>query len=967
MSTPLITAPPIDDRSTGSEHRGASTDEALGKRVRTALRRLVRGREADPAWSRPLLWLVGLLAGALTLWGLTRNGYANTYYAEAAQAASRSWWAWLSNSVDTSSLVSLDKGPLPNMLMGLSGRLLGFSSFSMLLPEALCGVASVLLLHNVVRRTLGHRAALLAAWMLALTPIFVAMSRFNNPDPLLVLCEIAAAWALVRTLESGRTRHLLLCGLFIGLAFNVKMLAAYLVVPGLALTFMIAGKGSLRRRVAQLAAGGGAMLAVSFVWYGAMMLVPAAHRPFVGDTTDNSWFSLIFGANGLNRVSGGGGGGPTGAGTFGGAPSLTRLFNPIVGGQISWLLPLALLGLLLGLWARRRAPRTDPARSAYILWSGWGVVTWAIFSFSEGVFHPYYTTALAPAVAVLAAGALVELWDRAQRSIVWAAALGAAAIGTAVWTAVLLARTSGFVPWLAPTAIVLAALAGGALLLARVESVRRPHAPSLRMLLPFAAVAGLVGVLAGPASYAIATVGDTLTGSNPLAGPASANTGLSGAPGGGFGGSRPSGLGDFPPVGAASGAGGRGSASPSGGGSAGRLPTQPPSGVGQSSNGTPQAPPTGAGLPGGGPGGAAPTGAGTGGLPPAAVAGGTAGSGARTGAAGTTGGGLTGAGGRASGGGLTDASGAAGAGGANVSSTMIKYLEAHQGSAKYMVAAVGSNIAGTVALQSGRNVIDMGGFMGADPAPTLAQVEHLIDTGQLHYILLDGAGAPGGFGGGGTGSPSDGEAGGSPTAGSPSDGEAGGSPTAGSPSDGEAGGSPTAGSPSDGEAGGSPTAGSPSDGEAGGSPTAGSPSDGEAGGSPTAGSPSDGEAGGSPTAGSPSDGEAGGSPTAGSPSDGEAGGSPTAGSPSDGEAGGSPTAGGPSDGFGSNAATSRSGSRLGGSAAAGAPGGGGPGAAGTSNATVETRDRWIETHGTVVHLAGQSTSGSGAKLYYFAG
>jgi 4-amino-4-deoxy-L-arabinose transferase-like glycosyltransferase len=776
MPAPSITAPPIDDRSTGSEHR-ALPGHALGERIRTARRRLVRGREADPAWSRPLLWLVGLLAGALTLWGLTRSGYANIYYAEAAQAASRSWWAWLSNSVDTSGLVSLDKGPLSNMLMGLSGRLLGFSSFSMLLPEALCGIASVLLLHNVVRRTLGHRAALLAALMLALTPIFVAMSRFNNPDPLLVLCEIAAAWALVRALESGRTRHLLLCGLFIGLAFNVKMLAAYLIVPGLALAFLIAGKGRLRRRIAQLAASGGAMLAVSFAWYGAMMLIPAAHRPFVGDTTDNSWFALIFGANGLSRVAGNGGvtgvgAAPGGAGSFGGAAGLTRLFNPIVGGQISWLLPLALLGLLLGLWARRRAPRTDAARSAYVLWGSWGVVSWAIFSFSEGIFHPYYTTALAPAVAVLAAGGLVELWDRARRSTVWAAALGAAALGTAVWAAVLLARASGFVPWLAPTAIVLAALAGGALLLARVESVRRPHAPSLRALLPFAAIAGLLSVLAGPTSYAIATVGDTLSGGNPLAGPAGANTGLAGMPGGGLGGSRPS--------------------------------------------GGAQGPPAGAGFPGGGPGEAAPAGARASGLPPAAVAGGTARSGARVGsrAAGTA--------------------GPTGAGGAGAGSAMIKYLEARQDSAKYMVAAVGSNTAGTIALQSARNVIDMGGFMGADPAPTLAQVQHLIDTGQLHYILLGGQG--GGFGSGATGVPS--------------------------------------------------------------------------------------------------------------------GGVPS----------GSGATGGPGTGFGSNAA----GSRLGSGIAAGAPGGGGPGATGTGNAAIETRDRWIESHGTVVNITGQSTSGANAKLYHFA-
>jgi 4-amino-4-deoxy-L-arabinose transferase-like glycosyltransferase len=230
------------------------------------------------------------------------------------------------------------------------------------------------------------RPALLAALMLALTPIFVAMSRFNNPDPLLVLCELGAAWALVRALESGRTRHLLLCGLLVGLAFNVKMLAAYLIVPGLALAFVVAGKGRLRRRVAQLATGGAAMFAVSFAWYGAMMLVPATNRPFVGDTTDNSWFSLIFGANGLSRVAGGGGvgsggvagpagaggfgggvgsggvAGPAGAGGFGGAAGITRLFNPIVGGQIAWLLPLALLGLLLGLGVA--AARLAPTRPA---------------------------------------------------------------------------------------------------------------------------------------------------------------------------------------------------------------------------------------------------------------------------------------------------------------------------------------------------------------------------------------------------------------------------------------------------------------------------------------------------------------------------------------------------------------------------------------------------------------------------
>ncbi len=427
MSTPSISAP----------SRIPNDLDGLAGRARASERRLVRGREADPVWSRPALWLVALLAGVLTLWGLTRSGYANTYYAEAAQAASRNWTAWLTNALDSSGAESLDKGPLSNMLMGLSGRLLGFSSFSMLLSEALCGVGAVLVLHNTVKRTLGHRAAILAALMLALTPIFVAMSRYNNPDALLVLLEVTAAWALVRALQSGRTREVLLCGVLVGLAFNVKMLQAYLIVPALAAALLLAGQGSVRRRVGQLLAGGFAMLVVSFAWYGTMMLIPAADRPWVGDTTDNSWFSLIFGANGFGRVSGEGGGvGPGGGGaTFGGAAGPGRLFNSIVGGQIAWLLPLAAVGLALGLWTRRRAPRTDRARSAYVLWGLWAVVSWAVFSFSKGVFHPYYTTALAPAVAVLASGGLIELWERARGSTAWTVALGVVVVGTAAFAA----------------------------------------------------------------------------------------------------------------------------------------------------------------------------------------------------------------------------------------------------------------------------------------------------------------------------------------------------------------------------------------------------------------------------------------------------------------------------------------------------------------------------------------------------
>ncbi len=683
MSTPQISAPT----------RVPGDLDHLAAPARASLRRLARGREADPAWSRPLLWLVALLAGALTFWGLTRNGYANTYYAEAAQAASHSWKAWLTNAVDTSGSDSLDKGPLSNMLMGLSGRLFGFSTFTMLAPEALCGVGAVLLLHNTVKRTLGHRAALLAALILALTPIFVAMSRFNNPDALLVLLEVAAAWALVRALQSGRTRDVLLCGVFVGLAFNVKMLQAYLIVPGLALTLLIAGRGTIRRRLAQLLAGGAAMFFVSFLWYATMMLIPAADRPWVGDTTDNSWFSLIFGANGLSRVSGEGTvTGARGGGVFGGASGPLRLFNSIVGGQIAWLLPLALVGLLLGLWTYRRAPRTDLRRSTYLLWGGWALVSWLVFSFSQGLFHPYYTTALAPAVAVLAAGALVALWDRSRDSIGWSVALAAALVGTAALAAALLDRAGGFVPFLAPAVMATAVLAACALLLARGTSLLGSASARNKVAMA-AAVAALFAMLAGPTAYSLATVGKTLSGGNPLAGPRSAELG-GGGPGGGAPGA---------------GSGGRGLRA---GGGPGFVGLRPPAG----------------GVPSGGvPGGAPPAGsqAGAGGPPNLFGNGVRAGSGTSS--------------------------------GTDVGKVLLSYLKAHQGKARYLVAAVGSGTAGPIALQSGREVIDMGGFMGSDPAPSMAKLKGFIDSGQLHYVLLSGdgrsGGVPGGRTGGGPGGP----------------------------------------------------------------------------------------------------------------------------------------------------------------------------------------------------------------------
>jgi 4-amino-4-deoxy-L-arabinose transferase-like glycosyltransferase len=485
----------------------------LGERLRA----LVRGRPEDPWWSRPGLIAAGVLAGVLVFWALTVSGYANNWYADGALAASRSWKAFFDNAADLSGVVSLDKGPLSDWMMGLSGWIFGFSSFSMLLPDALCGIASVILLHDAVRRTLGHRAALLAALILALSPVSVVMDRYNDPEALLSVLLVASAWALVRALESGRLRHMLLCGAFVGLAFNTKMLEAYLVVPGLAAAFAVAGRGRWRRRLGYLLCGGAVMVVVSFAWFTTMMLIPAADRPYVGSTTDNSWFSLIFGYNGLSRLTGAGGQ----------STGLTRLLTgSLVGGQIGWLLLFAFAGLLAGLWVTRRAAREERHRAAYLLFGLWGLAGFVIFSFSQGTFLPYYTNAMAPAVAALAGGGGVLMFDRFRGGWGWTATLAAAVAATAVVSFRLLRDTPSFVPWLSWAVLAAAGVAVVGVIALRARARwpgpwrgrRFGQLGSGRLVLVVALGATAVALLGGPTVYTIATVGYGQTGGDPRAG-----------------------------------------------------------------------------------------------------------------------------------------------------------------------------------------------------------------------------------------------------------------------------------------------------------------------------------------------------------------------------------------------------------------------------------------------------------------
>jgi 4-amino-4-deoxy-L-arabinose transferase-like glycosyltransferase len=513
--------------------------------ARAWLTRLLRGRAEDPTWVRPSL--LGLLAvtALLYLWGLGASGWANDFYSAAAQAASQSWKAFFFGSSDAANSITVDKPPAALWVMGLSARLFGVNAWSLLGPQALMGVATVGLLYGCVRRWFGPAAGLLAGAVMALTPVAVLMFRFNNPDALLVLLLVAGAYATVRALEGGSTGWLVLAGACVGFGFLAKQLHALLVVPAFALVYLAAAPGSLVRRIGQLAAAGAAMVAAAGWWVAIVELTPASMRPYIGGSQTNSVLELTFGYNGFGRLTGnetGSVGGAPGGGW--GATGWTRMFGAEVGGQVAWLLPAAVALLAAGLWITRRAPRTNRARAGFLLWGGWLVVTAAVFSFMQGIFHAYYAVALAPAIGALVGMGATGLWEVRRHPLLrwWLA--GTVAV-TAVWSYVLLRRTPDWHPGLAPLVLVgglvVAGLVGG---LPWEERLRASWAgPGGRRMAVAVAIAGLLVALAGPAAYALDTAATPHSGAIPSAGPDV--PGARGGPGGGprgFRGAMPPGM-----------------------------------------------------------------------------------------------------------------------------------------------------------------------------------------------------------------------------------------------------------------------------------------------------------------------------------------------------------------------------------------------------------------------------------------
>ena len=489
-----------------------------------------RGPDTDPRWARPALF--GLLAATalLYLWNLSRNGYANDFYAAAVQAGTRSWKAFFFGSFDSSSFITVDKTPASLWVDELSGRLFGFSSWSLLAPQAVEGVASVLLLFAAVRRWFGPTAGLIAGAVLALTPAAALIFRFNNPDALLVLLMTAAGYAVQRALERDRTRWLVLAGVLLGFGFLTKMMQAFLVLPGFGIAYLWAGPTRLRRRLWQLLAGLGGVIAGAGWWVAIVELVPAADRPYFGGSTNNNILELALGYNGLGRLSGsetGSIGGGGGGGGFGGATGLFRLFQSEFGGQVSWLIPAALVALGALLWVSRRAERTSRVRSFALLWGGWLLVTGLVFSYMQGIIHPYYMVALAPAIgALVGVGAIALL--RSNLPVIGRAVAAAGILGTGAWAYALLDRTPQWLPWLRWT-VLAAGLLGAAAVFAAPALTRRTArldgATRRASVLASAPLAlALIAGLGGPLAYSLDTANTTHTGSIPSAGPTVADS-----------------------------------------------------------------------------------------------------------------------------------------------------------------------------------------------------------------------------------------------------------------------------------------------------------------------------------------------------------------------------------------------------------------------------------------------------------
>ena len=420
------------------------------------------------------LSIIVVLSAILNFGNLSIEGYGNPYYAAAVKSMTMSWKNFFFVSFDPTGFVTIDKPPLGFWFQAISAKIFGFSGVSILLPSAIAGVISVILLHHLVKKYFGNIAGLLSALFLAITPVFVAVSRNNTIDNILIVFLLLACWALLIAAEKGKLKYLILSMIFVGLGFNVKMSQAYLVIPALYLTYLLSNAISIKKRIAHLVICTVILIAVSMSWALIVDAVPTSNRPYVDSSTNNTVMELIVGHNGAERLSlssssttggmmGQHGTAPTGSrpsganpagtaptgmtstggeanterpsgsgkmrsggspgggsssqlqGTFGGqvTAGITRLFSKnILSDQIVWFIPLALFGFIaVAIKEKLKFSLDNKRKQSIVMWFMWFLPQFVYFSFNTGTFHPYYLTMLAPPTAALAGIGIRALWE----------------------------------------------------------------------------------------------------------------------------------------------------------------------------------------------------------------------------------------------------------------------------------------------------------------------------------------------------------------------------------------------------------------------------------------------------------------------------------------------------------------------------------------------------------------------------
>jgi 4-amino-4-deoxy-L-arabinose transferase-like glycosyltransferase len=530
---------------------------------------LKRSTTASRPWQKIALGIILLLSGVLNFWALDQMGYSNTYYAAAIKSMLQSWHNFFFVSFDAGGFVSVDKPPLGLWLQAASAKIFGFSGVSLILPQAIAGLLSVALLYYLVRRIFGPGTGLISALALAITPVSVVVSRNNIIDSTLILTLLLGTWAVSRAVETGRLRWLLLCALFIGLGFNIKMMQAYLVIPAFGLMYLFGSFHSWRKRIVHLFLASILLLTVSLSWAVAVDLTPASQRPYVGSTQDNSELSLAFGYNGVERLLGmsfggqrsgnnnqqppatsstsnaattssttstsstssqqppsgmtgqppqrgnGGGGGAFNTGQAG----ILRLFNEGLGGQASWLLPLALIGMIVAACQEKvRLPLTRK-QQAVVLWGTW-LLTMGVFFSVAGFFHQYYLATMAPAIAALAGIGIMALW-REYRGGSWRSWL--LPVTLAVTAGAQIYMLASYPTWstiLTPVVAGLCALGALGLILALVI----PRFRVMQRLQRTAVILAMISLLITPAVWTGITVLQHNGGLTPSAGPSTTSS-----------------------------------------------------------------------------------------------------------------------------------------------------------------------------------------------------------------------------------------------------------------------------------------------------------------------------------------------------------------------------------------------------------------------------------------------------------